>query len=58
MSTELGQIIESYDGLLNEIQDGKINEDTMRGLRSILKRLEKLRDSSNKRFVASSNFDD
>lgn len=58
MPTELSQIIESYDGILNGIRGGKISEDIMRDLCGILKRLEKLRDSSNKRFVVSSSFDD
>ncbi len=58
MPTELGQIIESYDGLLNGIQNGKVNADTIRGLQSILTRLKKLSDSSNKRSLVSSSFDD
>lgn len=57
MPTELSLIVESYDGLLNGIRNGKVDAETMNGLRSILKRLKKLRDSSNKRFVVSSSFD-
>lgn len=54
--TELEQIINSYEGILNGISDEKVNLETMQSLRGILTRLKKLRDNNSKRGLVSKSY--